>query len=381
MMPEDQQFPDEVPDIPVSRDEEWSDYTPARDIDYKQYDGEFDRMLRAVKTADETGLIPRFRLIGPAGCGKTACGEALAHELDCPFFSVQGEYDTKRSSLVGYPVVMDDTTYWVDREIVQAMLASQEGKVVLLYDESDRTRPEAKAVLFPILDGRVSVRTGRGNEIIRGDPQNLIVVVTNNEGSNYNTQGSRVDLAEERRYGATFLVDYPAENDFDTEVEVITDQTPVPPLLARLMVLTATDVRLRCKEEESPVTKPIPTSMVVRWAQMALGYGKQGDPNPCVTAARDVVITPLYRDNGEAAEVVRNTVTSYLNGAPTEASQVTEWAEQSLYGEDGLDDDVLETAGIDEELGQKNLNAALQQDGDEAAADGGVEDALELDQS
>lgn len=351
-----------IPNIPVERNNDWSENTPARDIEYIQYDGELDRMVHAAETAEETGLLPRFRLTGPSGCGKTLCAEALATELDAPYFEVQGEYDQKRSSIVGHPVVLDGTTYWVDKQVVEAMLASQDGKTVLLYDESNRTRGEAKAVLFPILDGRVSVRTGRGNEIIEGNPSNLIVVVTTNEGSEYQTQN--IGFAEERRYGATFPIDYLGQEHFDAEVKVLTNQSEVHEVIARLMVHVALTVRNRCPEEDSPISRPIPTASLVRWAQTAHSYELGDSPvsNPILGAGKDIIISSLYRDAGDAAETVKNVIVSHLDEAPVTGDAVTDWASDELFNDDGMiDEDVLEEAGITQNMinsttGNKRVN-------------------------
>lgn len=351
--------PESIPEIPVERNEDWDEYTPSRDIDYIQYDGELDRMEHIAKTATETGIIPRFRLTGPSGCGKTLCAEALSRRLDAPYFEVQGEFDQKRSSLVGHPVVLDGSTYWVDKQVVQAMRASQEQTTVLLYDESNRTRGEAKAVLFPILDGRVSVRTNRGNEIIEGDPSNLVVVVTTNQGAEYQTQD--VGFAEERRYGATFPIDYLGQEKFDAEVEVVMNQSNVHEVIARLMVHVAVTVRDRCPQEDSPLSRPIPTSSVVRWAQTADGYATTDAPvsNPIVGAARDMIISALYRNEADAAETVRNLVVSHLDEAPVNGDKVTEWANDELFSDDGMvDEDTLDAAGINREMVDlKNTNS------------------------
>lgn len=340
-----------IPEIPVERDNDWSDHTPSRDIAYVQYDGELDRMAHIAEHADETGIIPRFRLTGPSGCGKTLCAESLARRLDAPYFEVQGEFDQKRSSIVGHPVVLDGSTYWVDKEVVQAMRASQDQTTVLLYDESNRTRGEAKAVLFPILDGRVSVRTGRGNEIIEGDKSNLIVVVTTNEGAEYETQS--IGFAEERRYGATFPLDYLGEENFDAEVEVVTNQSDVHEAIARLMVNAAITIRERCKDEDSPISRPIPTSTLVRWAQTSHGYEIGDSPvqNPVVGAAEETVISTLYRDAADAAEAVKNVIVSRLDGAPVTGDGINEWATDELFDEDGaVDESIIEDAGIEKNM-------------------------------
>ena len=90
----------------------------------------------------------------------------------------------------------------------------------------NRARPEAKSVLFSALDHRATVELEGGrNEIIKGDAENLIVFGTINQGRGYKVQP--MDIAEKRRFGAKWDVDYLGVTYPDREAQLIEERTGI----------------------------------------------------------------------------------------------------------------------------------------------------------
>ncbi|WP_458208590.1 AAA family ATPase [Haladaptatus sp. NG-SE-30] len=311
--------------MPVDREYDFEEYRQTDVPKYIQNEDELDRMLADIRMRKETGKLPRFLLGGPTGCGKTHCARYLASHLDVPLITIQGKYSLHEGDLLGSPALVNDQTMWNDGALTRALLASREEPVVLLLDEVNRVRPEAKGVLFSALDDRGRVELdGRGGEIIQGDPQNLIVIATVNEGSKYVTE--RLDRAERRRFGNKFSVTYLGLIDVEKEAQLVTDQTPVSLPLATEIVKTANDIRTQARDENrSAINAGVPTAMVLSWARTAFAYHDANLDDPAVEAARDAVLRPFYDENRAARNQALQIVKDRLSGIPVGRDAVEDW--------------------------------------------------------
>ena len=140
-----------------------------------------DKILTLLRTKKQ------FILEGPPGCGKTYATELVAkkltkeNELECKYLYFQLTPGTRFDRLVEV-LRPDEETKSGFRKVpgilVEAALASQEGKVVLCLDEWDKTQPSADATLLGFLQsGRIQF----SEETIQADMKNLVVFLTSNK--------------------------------------------------------------------------------------------------------------------------------------------------------------------------------------------------------
>jgi nitric oxide reductase NorQ protein len=301
--------------MPVNRDYDHSEKIPSGVPPYVPSGHELAKILASINTADVTGKLKRYLIGGPTGCGKTHKVRYIAQHLDVPLYTIQGKWALNEAHLLGRPVLVNDTSWWVDGPLTKALLASKEGPVILLIDEINRARADSKGILYPALDDRAEVIIEqRGGEPITGIAENLIVFGTLNEGQGYYNDG--MDLAEIRRMSTKHDVDYLGIEHPDREAKLVAERTPASELLASMLVDRANKIRKLAKKQGSSVGMGLPTSSVISWAQEAYAYQDINLPNPIVEAAEATVIRPYYKNNASEEEVVRTIINQRLNGLP-----------------------------------------------------------------
>lgn len=296
---------------------------------------------------DDTADVLWFT--GDPGTGKTLLARNIAQELDfpghenAPLFTIQGGFALSESDILGSPTLgAEGKSWWVDGTLTKGLRASQEGPTVILFDEPNRAAPEALGSFFSALDARCSVKLEgpRGGEIIQGDPSNLIVVCTTNEGRRFDTQP--LDPALKERLSNKWELDFLGEDYPDREAQVVADSVDTddgeefPPKLARIMVKAANEVRELAGDDDSPIRAGISTRKVVSWAETAWDYGNADEnlpdhiadtvENPVMRAADSNIIEPLYE--GREADEVTDTLREHLDEAGVDVESFTEWADE-----------------------------------------------------
>jgi nitric oxide reductase NorQ protein len=295
-------------EMPVYGDREyaWGQYVPSADATgYVETDGELSEIEAIIDARAATEQLPRFRLTGPPGTGKTTLARSIAAQRQWPFITVQFTASMRDSELFGSPHIIGGESVWVDGPLVKALLCSQEQPVVVILDEVNRAPFHRKASLQSVLDHRAQATLQlRGGEVIEGDPTNLVTIATMNEGPEYETYP--IDPAEKRRHGNCWEVPFLGLVDADREARLIADATPVATDLAAVFVAAANDVREFVDDPTSPIGKGIATSTLLEWARTAVAFRQANRPRPVRRAAETAVVEPHYQD--AAAEEVRATL-------------------------------------------------------------------------
>lgn len=300
-------------EMPVfsDREYEWAQFVPEPSTDvYVEIDGERSDMEAIIGAREATGQLPRFRLTGPPGTGKTTLAQSIAAKHQWPFITIQVTASMRDAELFGSPHLIGGESVWVDGPLVKALLCSQERPVVVVLDEVNRAPFHRKSGLQSVLDHRAQATLElRGGEVIKGNAQNLVTIATMNEGPEYETYD--IDPAERRRHANTWEIPYLGLVNPGREAQIITDRTPVSESLAEGLVAAANDVRkIAVEDATSPITSGVATSILLEWARTASAYQDSGRPDPIRRAARTAMIDPHYGD--PAASEVEAVVTDQL---------------------------------------------------------------------
>lgn len=126
-----------------------------------------------------------FLLRGPAGTGKTILATAIAEYLGADLVFFQCTYGTSEEDL-RYKYVPSEKTRSgikiVYGPLPEALRKSKTHKVVLVLDEFDKTRTTADSLLLDFLQNyRVSLYIDEKEQVIEGNPANLVVFLTSND--------------------------------------------------------------------------------------------------------------------------------------------------------------------------------------------------------
>ena len=126
-----------------------------------------------------------FLLRGPAGVGKTSLATAVAEYLGARLVFFQCTQGTSEDELLYKYVPSEETKSGIKITLGPLPLAlqySREGRVVLLIDEFDKTRPSADALLLDFLQNfRLALYLEDKKTVVHGDPENLVVFLTSND--------------------------------------------------------------------------------------------------------------------------------------------------------------------------------------------------------
>lgn len=334
--PDDTVDPEETPDeedvrealrehgglLPVDRRYDWSEHKLDRDdvAEFISANGEKPDITTEIEERRESGKLPHFCISGPTGCGKTTLGEDIACDMDAVVIEIHCHEGLRPSNLLGMPTYVGDETWWIDGPVPKALLSSQEQPTVVILDEVNRTSSRVLGVLMSMLDHQCRVTLdGRGGETVHGDPMNLIVFSTMNEGEGYVVNS--IDTAQKRRLGNKYYTDYIGMSDITEEADLIADRTPLDKTVAVELVEVANAIR-RKAQSDSAIGMGVPTDTVLDWASTAWSYRDQDlDKGPLVKAGERAVLNKFYRGDKREEDTVRSTIESHLEGMGIEGDE------------------------------------------------------------
>jgi gas vesicle protein GvpN len=186
----------------------------------------------------------------------------IAARLERPAVLLHGDSEFSRSDLVGGEVgyrkskVVDNFIrsvlktseqvhkVWEDKRLAQAC---REG-YTLIYDEFNRSRPEANNVLLSILEERIlnlPTRGGQGDGYVRVNP-NFRAIFTSNTKEYAGTHSTQSALLDRM---ITIKLEYP---DRDTEVQITQTRSGIDGALAERIVDLVRHVRERLDAFHGP---------------------------------------------------------------------------------------------------------------------------------
>lgn len=230
-----------------------------------------------------------------------------------PYFEITMSHAKYAKDLIGHPHIGDDGTTFIKGKVTNAVEASNEEPTILTLDEINRAPTSAKDELYDALDGRVKVSMDEvGGIEIEGTPDNLIVISTMNKGSGHHVEP--LDFAEKRRLGSTYYVDFLGKEYPDKEIELTTENTPIPENLASEMVSTANDIRDTAENNDTDLSYGVPTGTLLEWGREAYTNHIAGIEQPVVSAGTSSVAKAIYDHDEQEVTKVESIISKNLRG-------------------------------------------------------------------
>ena len=224
--------------------------------------------------------------VGPAGTGKTQIVFKAAERLDKQIFYFNlGSTQDVRSALIGN-TYFKDGTYFEESAFVTAIKTPNS---VILLDEISRANPEARNILMPVLD--VNIRKLRldekENSPVIDVASGVSFISTANIGFEY-TAARMLDRALVDRFSVIEMDIL----DKEQEMKLLNIKYPnLDPKVNEALCDISFRIRMECERENSKLSSPIPTRMLLEAAEMSIdGFD--------IDETAELIIYPQYSDEG-----------------------------------------------------------------------------------
>ena len=224
--------------------------------------------------------------VGPAGTGKTQIVFKAAERLDKQIFYFNlGSTQDVRSALIGN-TYFKDGTYFEESAFVTAIKTPNS---VILLDEISRANPEAWNILMPVLD--VNIRKLRldekENSPVIDVASGVSFISTANIGFEY-TAARMLDRALVDRFS---VIEMDILNK-EQEMKLLNIKYPkLDPKDNEALCDISFRIRMECERENSKLSSPIPTRMLLEAAEMSIdGFD--------IEETAELIMYPQYSDEG-----------------------------------------------------------------------------------
>jgi len=142
-----------------------------------------------IQAAKMSNTVPAFLLRGPPGAGKTFITKLVSEYFNSQYIFIQTTLNTSEDELI-YKYLPSETSKSgikiVYGPLPEALKSSLEKITVLTIDEFDKTRPSADSLLLDYIQNtRITFRIDDAEDVIQGNPNNLIIFLTSNENREF----------------------------------------------------------------------------------------------------------------------------------------------------------------------------------------------------
>ncbi|MFN0729448.1 CbbQ/NirQ/NorQ/GpvN family protein [Polaribacter gochangensis] len=215
-------------------------------------------------------------LKGPTGTGKSRFIEFMAHQLDKQLITVSCHEETSSTDLIGRYIIKGAETVWLDGPLTIAVKSG----AILYLDEIAEARPDVIVAIHSLTDHRRELFIDKLGITVKAH-EDFMLVASFNPG--YQKGFKELKPSTRQRFVAVSFA-YPTDK---TEIEILTNETPISELDAKKLVQIATKIR---NLTELGLTETVSTRLLVDAAKLiASGLPKR-------LAVHVAVVEPLTDD-------------------------------------------------------------------------------------
>lgn len=233
-------------------------FTPKVDSTFKMPQV-LSEYLPAIQKRLERGEHQKFKVTGPAGCGKTEGGIQVAAQLGLDVLIVDCSIIREPRDFFGSRTVRDGKVVWVDSQFSRAVA---KGNCMIILDEVNRCSDLVGNALLPLLDSRKATLIEERGSVLRSG-SGIVWWATANEGSEYTGTGA-MDRAVSDRFQRVVEFTYLPKED---EIELLINRTGVSKSHAEDLVEVAAKTRASVNSLSGSVNRAISTRQLLTAAE------------------------------------------------------------------------------------------------------------------
>lgn len=203
-------------------------------------------------------------LYGASGTGKSTIIRYLASVFKLPFYEVTAHNRLESPELIGSYQLRNGQTVWQDGPLTRALRSGG----IFLINELSLLDPSTATGLNTILDGAPLV-IAETSEVIPQHPYFYFVATDNTNGQGDDTGLFLGTLCQNQALMGRFILLEAQYLEPDVEAQIIKKSQPsLPQLTVENMIQYATENRQALTNSTSPLTNPITTRDLLKWATL-----------------------------------------------------------------------------------------------------------------